>query len=67
MGIAKELLLSKDDLPLDHEAWPEIGDILYVSLRMKGKFVAKIASKEDIKLTPEHDIKLKDTVSAHVQ
>lgn len=67
MGIAKELLLSKDDLTLDLDLWPQVGDILYVSLKMKGKFVAKITSKEEFKLKPEHELKLKDTVLAYVQ
>ncbi|WP_188454211.1 CvfB family protein [Virgibacillus oceani] len=32
IGIAKEILVSKDDLPLFEDVWPKTGDMLYVSL-----------------------------------
>lgn len=32
IGIAKEILVSKDDLPLLEEVWPEPGDKLYITL-----------------------------------
>lgn len=67
MGIAKELLLSSDDLPLDRSLWPEKGDTLYVGIKIKGKLVAKIMSKEDIKLKPQSELELMKSVSAHVQ
>ena len=47
MGIAQELLLSVDDLPFDKEEWPQQGEILYVSIKVKGKLVAKLVSRED--------------------
>ncbi len=37
MGISKDLLLSKDDLPFDKDLWPKVGDKLYVILYVKGK------------------------------
>ena len=67
MGIAKELLLSIDDLPFDHDEWPVVGDVLYVSIRIKSKFVAKIASKEEVKLVPEKELDIKEKVVARVQ
>ncbi len=67
MGIAKELLLSADDLPLNKELWPQIGDTLYVGIKVKGKLVAKLVSKEDSKLKPEAPIELKETIAAYVQ
>lgn len=67
MGIAKELLLSADDLPMDKELWPQVGDKLYVSIKVKGKLVAKLVSKEETKLNPEEPIELKSTVTAYVQ
>lgn len=67
MGIAKELLLSFEDLPRNREKWPQIGDSLYVVLRVKGKLVAKIASKTDVILKPEHPLEVKSTVHAFVQ
>lgn len=48
MGINKDLLLSKDDLPVNRFEWPEIGDKLLVKLQVKGKFVAKIVSPNEI-------------------
>jgi len=42
MGISKELLLSKDDLPLNQGLWPIEGDRLYVKLAVKKKLVAKL-------------------------
>jgi uncharacterized protein len=67
MGIAKELLLSADDLPFNKEEWPRVGDILFVSIKVKSKFVAKIASKEEVNLKPEEPLNLKDKVLARVQ
>ncbi len=67
MGIAKELLLSSDDLPKDKGLWPQVGDRLYVSIKVKGKLVAKLISKEESRLIPEEPIELKSTVTAYVQ
>lgn len=67
MGIAKELLLSKDDLSYDLDQWPQKGDMLYVNLRVKGKLVAKLSSKQDVTLKPQEPLALKSTVEAYVQ
>jgi uncharacterized protein len=67
MGIAKELLLSSDDLPLEYNLWPEKGDVLYVGIKIKGKLVAKILSKDDVRLRPQSGLELMKSVSAHVQ
>lgn len=42
IGIAKEILVSKDDLPLFVDVWPEPGDMLYVTLGkdQKGRLLA---------------------------
>jgi predicted RNA-binding protein (virulence factor B family) len=66
MGISKDLLLSKDDLPFDKDLWPKVGDKLYVSLYVKGKMVAKIANKSDIDLKPEAVLKPKDKIECYV-
>ncbi|RXT08204.1 S1 RNA-binding domain-containing protein [Ammoniphilus sp. CFH 90114] len=44
MGIQKELLLSKDDLPQDRAAWPLKGDRVFVGLKYdkKGRLLAKL-------------------------
>jgi uncharacterized protein len=67
MGIAKELLLSHEDLPFDHTEWPQVGDILFINLKVKGKLVAKISSKEEVKIKPEQELNLKEAVLARVQ
>lgn len=66
MGINKDLLLSMDDLPLDFTRWPHKGDKLYLSLKVKGKLVAKIVSKEELKGT-QKTLQSKDKVKAYVQ
>lgn len=67
MGISKDVLLSKDDLPFDYDLWPEIGDMIYVVLHIKGKMVAKLASKSDIILEPLQELKVKDELDCYVQ
>lgn len=66
MGISKELLLSIDDLPSDITLWPQVGDMIYSSLKVKNKFVCKIPTKNDIALKPEIPIELKTQVNAYV-
>jgi predicted RNA-binding protein (virulence factor B family) len=67
MGIAKDILLSKDDLPFKMESWPIKGDKLYVVIKVKGKLVAKIATKEEMILKPSTELQLKDKVNCFVQ
>ncbi|MDX9691017.1 MAG: S1-like domain-containing RNA-binding protein, partial [Acholeplasmataceae bacterium] len=67
MGIAKEILLSKDDLPFQMDSWPIKGDQVYVMIRVKGKLVAKIASKEEVQLKPTTELTVKDKVKCFVQ
>ncbi|SDQ22034.1 hypothetical protein SAMN05216232_1130 [Virgibacillus subterraneus] len=47
IGIAKEMLVSIDDLPLFESVWPIIGDMLYVTLGkdQKGRLLAIPASE----------------------
>jgi len=65
MGISKDVLLSIDDLPSDRRYWPVTGDQLWVSLKVKGKMVAKLVTHHDI----DHDeqLPLKTVVAATVQ
>ncbi|EIT86822.1 RNA binding S1 domain-containing protein [Fictibacillus macauensis ZFHKF-1] len=50
IGIAKDVLLSNDDLPGPLEEWPRIGDQLYAGLRLdkKGRLFADLASEEEL-------------------
>lgn len=65
MGIAKDILLSIDDLPNDPDLWPQVGDSLWVALKVKGKMVAKPVSKFDIET--KQPLELKSVVDATVQ
>ncbi len=48
-GLVKDLLLSKDDLPLGVAQWPIVGDHLFVSLKVKKEhLLAKIVSRKSI-------------------
>ncbi|HWJ78517.1 MAG TPA: S1-like domain-containing RNA-binding protein [Niallia sp.] len=34
IGLKKDMLLGEDDLPVHEEVWPEIGDMLYITLKV---------------------------------
>lgn len=63
IGVAKEILVSKDDLPLFEAVWPAVGDKLYVTLGkdQKGRLLALPASEEiigrDYEMAPEDSLK----------
>src|SRR5690606_5296888 len=47
--ISKDILLSKDDLPIDYNEWPKVGDTLLCVLREKGeRLIAKMLNKNEI-------------------
>ncbi|MBY6035896.1 DNA-binding protein [Fictibacillus nanhaiensis] len=50
IGIKKDVLLSKDDLPQSWEEWPHIGDKLYSGLKLdkKGRIFADLATEEEM-------------------
>ncbi len=50
IGIKKDVLLSKDDLPAERSLWPKEGDKLYCGLRTdkKGRLFADLATNEEI-------------------
>lgn len=47
IGISKDILVSKDDLPALHSLWPTIGDRLYCSLKVdkNGRLFGKLATE----------------------
>ncbi|MGM7701360.1 CvfB family protein [Pseudalkalibacillus sp. Hm43] len=55
IGIKKDILLSKDDLPNERSIWPQEGDKLYCGLRTdkKGRLFADRASNEEIETLSE--------------
>jgi predicted RNA-binding protein (virulence factor B family) len=46
IGLTKDILISKDDLPLFEELWPEVGYKLYCSLKLdrNGRLLGKLAT-----------------------
>jgi len=49
IGISKDILVSKDDLPIDYKEWPAKGDVLLVILKAKSeRLVAKMLNKHEI-------------------
>lgn len=56
IGISKDILVSKDDLPIDNSQWPIKGDKLLCQLKIKGnKLIAKLLSKNEILDLPKND------------
>lgn len=66
MGISKDVLLSKDVLPHDRKLWPIEGDMVLCTLKVKGKFVVKIATQDEVPLTTAKPLEVKDLVKARV-
>ncbi len=50
IGIQKDLLLGEEDLPAHKSVWPEIGDMLYITLRVNRNYrlYARLASDQVI-------------------
>jgi predicted RNA-binding protein (virulence factor B family) len=49
IGLIKDLLLSRDDLPVRKRDWPKKGDLLFVRMRAsKNQLTAKLISRQDI-------------------
>ncbi|WP_270181983.1 CvfB family protein [Alkalihalobacillus sp. CinArs1] len=66
IGIQKDMLLSKDDLPTERTRWPDVGDELYCGLKLdkKNRLFADLSNFEEIKeLSTEasEDLKNKET------
>ncbi|MBP2241131.1 putative RNA-binding protein (virulence factor B family) [Cytobacillus eiseniae] len=58
IGINKDMLLGEEDLPAHESVWPEIGDMLYITLRVNrnDRIYVKLATDPII-----HDISVKAT------
>lgn len=63
-GIGKDVLLSRDDLPLNKNMWPQEHDKIFVTIREKGRVVAKRITKDGLH-TPI-TLKEKDEVEAYI-
>ena len=66
LGISKDVLFSKDDLPLNENLWPQVGDQLYVELRIKNKMLAKPVMFDELP-KKENEYQLNDEVLGYVQ
>ncbi|CCV64000.1 Predicted nucleic acid binding protein, YitL type [Alteracholeplasma palmae J233] len=66
LGISKDILFSKDDLPYETTQWPQVHDKLYVDLRVKGKMVAKPVLFEVIRDAPMGNLEINQEVSGYV-
>ncbi len=59
MGLIKDLLLSRDDLSFMKDEWPELGDIIFVRLRVsKNQLTAKIIPRYSVReyITPTTEL-----------
>lgn len=65
MGIQKGVLLSIDDLPLNPLEWPQPKDQLYITLKLKGKLVAKLVHRTS--QDQKEGLELKQSADAFVQ
>jgi predicted RNA-binding protein (virulence factor B family) len=69
MGIQKDLLLSRDDLPYIKQQWPAKGDKLFVRMRAsRNQLTAKIIPRFETMqyLKPSTNLEIGDKVDAHV-
>nr|WP_280771044.1 S1-like domain-containing RNA-binding protein [Salipaludibacillus daqingensis] len=70
IGLPKDILVSKDDLPLLQEVWPKRGDHLFVKLDhdRRGKLIAKPVTEEIINQERDQAPKdlLNETKSGHI-
>ena len=69
MGIQKDLLLSRDDLPFKKSEWPEVGSELFVKVKVsKNQLSAKIINRYDLHqyLTPSRELEKNEEVDAIV-
>ncbi|MDL2292977.1 hypothetical protein LJC17_05265, partial [Acholeplasma sp. OttesenSCG-928-E16] len=64
-NISKDVLLSEEDLPKSISLWPQVGDYLYVNLKIKGKMVAKRVLKSEIE-TPVQQLEVSKSYEAYV-
>ncbi|MFW5865069.1 MAG: hypothetical protein ACOCUE_03300, partial [Candidatus Izemoplasmataceae bacterium] len=69
VGLSKDMLVSKDDLPFMKQEWPQIGDHLFCYLKGgKNQIIARLVSRFRMKeyFKPESPLELNETVSAYV-
>lgn len=68
IGISKDILLSKDDLPLNYRIWPKVGDKVACAMKIRArKLILRLASKNEIiKEKTDYELAEGEKVDAYV-
>ncbi|MDD3106370.1 MAG: S1-like domain-containing RNA-binding protein [Bacilli bacterium] len=68
IGTSKDILLSRDDLPLEQSEWPKCGDYVVGRLKVKAeKLVLKMATKDEIlEASKKEELPLNEKVKAFI-
>jgi hypothetical protein len=69
VGLIKDLLLSRDDLPFLKARWPKVGDKVFVRMKAsRNQLTAKVIPRFEtmMYLTPENELDVNDKIDAHV-
>ena len=68
IGISKDILLSKDDLPKNFNEWPKVGDTVFCAMKIRSnKLILKFASKKDFtEINKNIELNENDKVDAYV-
>ncbi len=66
MGINKDLLVSYDELSNNKRFWPEVGDVLYLTLVVKNRLVGKLIKPSEVIAAPTSDVNEKDELSGYI-
>ncbi|NLD25797.1 MAG: hypothetical protein GX661_00380 [Acholeplasmataceae bacterium] len=68
IGISKDVLLSKDDLPEAWDLWPQAEDRLVCRLKVRGdRLLAKMATKDEIlEVGPKKELNIDEVVNGYV-
>ncbi|MGD9604578.1 MAG: S1-like domain-containing RNA-binding protein [Bacilli bacterium] len=68
IGTSKDILLSRDDLPISLEEWPQCGDYIIGKLKVKAdRLILKMATKDEIlNQRKENDLPINEKVKAFV-
>jgi predicted RNA-binding protein (virulence factor B family) len=69
VGLIKDLLLSRDDMPPLRKQWPQIGDKLFVRMKVsRNQMTAKVIPRFETMqfLSPQRELEIGDKVDAYV-
>lgn len=67
IGISKDILLSRDVLPEEQNAWPNEGDVIFCKLRIRSeRLLISPCNKEEILSQKEEDLEIGSTYDGYV-